>query len=108
MAGHLRLVRDEPPKPRKKWRRSPTLSHEEQARIRAVLKHARALFGTWACLADAMRSTTERVERAARGTTVSADVAFRLSRALGKPLEALLRAPSDASTCPHCGAKRAP
>jgi hypothetical protein len=41
MAGHLRLVRDEPPKPRKKWRRAPTLSHEEQARIRAALKHAR-------------------------------------------------------------------
>jgi hypothetical protein len=83
-------------------------SPDEKARLRAALKNARPLFGTWACLADAMRVPTKVVFEAANGShRVSGAVAIRLARALGVPLESLYRAPADASTCPHCGARRA-
>lgn len=106
-ARHLRLVSDKPtPPPKQKRRPAHTFTQEEQARLRAALKNARPKFGTWACLADAMRMTTDAVEHTARGAMVSGDVAVRLARALGVPLESLYRAPTDASTCPTCGARR--
>jgi hypothetical protein len=105
----LRLVHPSPPQtPPKPYRRTPTFTAEEQARLRAALKNARWLFGTWGCLAAAMRVRLKRVERVARGDTFTADLAVRLARALGKPLESLYRAPTDAATCPTCGARRAP
>lgn len=104
----LRLVHPAPPKAptTKGRRRAPTFSPEESDRIRAALKNARAMFGTWACLADAMRLRSKRIETIAHGATVTGDVAVKLARALGKPLESLYRAPTDASACPTCGAKR--
>ena len=111
MKGHLRLVKPEGPKPpRKKRGRGPSpFSLEEQARLRAALKHARALFGTWACLADAMRVQSKPLQQVASASRCfSAEIAVRLARALGKPLESLYPAPSDAAVCPTCGARRAP
>ena len=104
-ARHLKLVRPDTPKaPKARHRRGPTFTPEEQARLRAALKNARPLLGTWACLADAMRMSEVAVYHAANGTTrISGDLAIRLARAIGKPLESLYRAPSDASTCPTCG-----
>ena len=59
MTGHLRLVKPAGPKPPKKGRLRPyqsdLFSPEEAARLLAALKNARAMFGTFACLADAMR-----------------------------------------------------
>lgn len=81
-----------------------TFTDDEQARLRQALKNARPLFGTWACLADAMRVPLGAVHLAARGRNrVSAAMAVRLARALGKPLESLYAAPTDAKRCPHCG-----
>lgn len=111
-ARHLRLVSPAsttpPPKRRKYQRCPPTFTPEEQARLRASLRNARALFGTWACLADAMRVSKHAVTQAARGRPVAGDIAVRLARALGKPLESLYRAPTSADVCPTCGARRAP
>lgn len=109
--GKLRLVHPITPqkqgdsnKPRGRHRRLNPFTPDEQARLRAALKHARALFGTWACLADAMRVASKTPHDAASGRKrVSGDLAVRLARALGKPLEALLRAPADASVCQNCG-----
>lgn len=104
-AAHLKLVHPAAPKaprPSGRYRRTEPFSPEEQARLRAALKNARALFGTWDCLSDALGIANGTVERATR-TSVSPDVAVRLARALGKPLEALLRGPTDATTCPSCG-----
>lgn len=105
MAGHLRLVKPEGPKPPRRYhRRTPVFSPEEEARLRAALRHARRLFGTWACLADAMRVRPQNVEDTAnRRSRVSGDMAVRLARALGKPLDALIRPLTDASRCPTCG-----
>lgn len=109
-ARHLRLVRPSEPKPKKAPRRwAPTFTAEEQARLRAALKHARALLGSWPCLADALRMSESAVKHVACGRKrVSGDLAVRLARALGKPVESLYRAPTDAGLCPHCGARRAP
>ena len=109
-ARHLKLVRPDAPKPPKApHRRGPTFTPEEQARLRAALKNARPLLGTWACLADAMRMSEVAVYHAANGRKrISGDLAIRLARALGKPLESLYRAPTSADVCPTCGARRAP
>jgi plasmid maintenance system antidote protein VapI len=50
----------------------------------------------------------KRIEKAANGAPVSADVAVRLARALGKPLDALLAPLAEAKLCPHCGRFGAP
>ena len=106
----LRLVHPSSPKPlEKKHQRVSTFTAEESARLRAALRNARALFGTWACLADALRVSEVGVHATAAGKyAFSGDLAIRLARALGKPLESLYRAPTDASCCPTCGARRAP
>jgi hypothetical protein len=104
--SHLRLVKPAGPKPpRRKGQRPPSpFSPDEQARLRVALRNARALFGTWACLADAMHVREKPIQGVASGRRpVSADLAVRLARALGKPLEALIRPPSEASTCAACG-----
>lgn len=101
----LRLVR--PANASQNKKRHPhtqTLSLEEQARVRAALRSARAMFGSWACLADALRVSEGGLHNVVwRKRTITGDLAVRLARALGKPLESLYRAPSDASTCPTCG-----
>lgn len=112
-ARHLRIVpKDPPPKPpqREKYKRTaPTFTHEENDRLRAALRRACALFGSWECLADALRVGPQTPRHAARGRyLVSGDLAIRLARALGVPLESLYAAPSDAAVCPTCGARRAP
>ena len=67
------------------------------------------MFGTWACLADAMHVTKNTLVVIASGrNSFTGDLAVRLARALGKPLEGLYRAPTNADVCPTCGARRAP
>lgn len=110
----LRLVHPAKPTPaaprgRRARHEADLFTPEEAARLRAALRHARVLFGTWACLADAMRMPKGSVMHTASGRyRVSAALAVRLARALGKPLESLCAPPSDAATCPTCGARRAP
>lgn len=116
---HLRLIHPSPPpKPdttprtrsgRKAPYQSDLFSPEEEARLRAAVRHARALFGTWACLADAMRVNLDTLHAAVRGDVrFSAALAIRLARALGKPVESLYGPIADATRCPTCGARRAP
>ncbi len=105
----LRLVHPSSPKPPPKGRKPPWFSHDESSRVRAALRHARVLFGGWAPCAAAMYLGKEAVIAVATGRkSVSPGVALRLARALGVPLESLTRAPTDASTCPACGARRTP
>ena len=110
----LRLVHPAKPTPpdttprtrggRKRPYQSDTFTAEEEGRIRAALKNARALFGTWRCLADAMRVPLGAIELALRGRNrVSAALAIRLARAIGAPLESLYAAPRPAGKCPTCG-----
>lgn len=117
---HLKLVHPTPPPtpddtPRGRngnRRRHETIlwTAEESARLRAGLKNARAMFGTWACLADAMHVRKSAVQATAGGKVrVSGAIAIRLARALGIPLEALLRGLTNVpKVCPTCGARRVP
>ena len=116
---HLTLVHPAPPpKPdttprtrsgRKAPYQSDLFSPEEEARLRAAVRHARALFGTWACLADAMRVNLDTLHAAVRGDVrFSGALAIRLARALGKPVESLYGPIADATRCPTCGARRTP
>jgi len=106
-ARHLRLVSDKPTPPREKrpknQRIAPTFSDEERTRLRAALRGCRAVFGTYACAADAMRIPVNTLHEALARNGVSPDLAVRLARALGKPLESLYRAPTNAGRCAACG-----
>lgn len=107
---HLRLIHPSHPRPTGKRRYTnppPVFTLAETQRLRAALRHARTLFGTWACAAAAMYVREETVTAAASGRKVlSAELAVRLAKALGKPLDALLSPPTDAGKCPTCGASR--
>ena len=106
----LRLVHPAPPKPpRAKHRRpAPPFTAEEESRIRAALTTSRCTFGTWVALASAMGLDVAYVYHVKASRRLTGDFAIRLARALGKPLESLYRAPTDAAHCPTCGARRAP
>src|SRR5690348_6283324 len=80
----LRLVhpaKPKEPKPKLPRHESRIFTDEERRMLRASLKTARGLFGTWACLADAMRVPKQTVMNAAYGgRNFSPAVAVRLSR----------------------------
>jgi plasmid maintenance system antidote protein VapI len=79
-------------------------SEAEASRLRGALLSARFLFGTWGCAAAALYVIPRTLRDAGTGRKpVTADLALRLARALGKTLDALLRPPSEAGTCPTCG-----
>lgn len=107
MKGHLRLVPKDAaakPKRRQRHRMGATFTPEEENRIKAALRRARTLFGTWACLADAIRVAPATPEDVVAGRQrISGDIVVRLARALAVPVESLYRAPTHASTCPTCG-----
>ncbi len=108
-ARHLRLVSDKPTPLKKRQRKPPYFTPEEAARIRASLRNARTLFGSWACLADAMYLSRGKVQETGSGRyRPSPALVFRLARALGVSLESLYRATTAADVCPTCGARRAP
>ena len=77
--------------------------------MNGALRRARSLFGTWACVSDAMRVAKGTAEDVAAGRQrVTGDIVVRLAKALGKPVESLYRAPTDASVCPTCGRSKQP
>ena len=113
----LRLVHPaKPPEPdntprtrsgKKRPHQTDLFTLEEHAMLCASLRTARGLFGTWACLADAMRMPREALNLALRSKRISAAIAVRLSRALGVPLDTLtrpgLRLVPFPKVCPTCG-----
>lgn len=107
--SHLKIVKDEPPKPRPKRQRSPLLTPDEEKRFRQAMKNLRDAFGTWACLAAAMGSALTSVAHMMDGSChVSGDMIIRAMKASGLTLTELLGAPVLAGTCRACGAvKRA-
>ena len=104
----LRLVHPSSPKPLSKGRKPAIFAPDETARIRAALVSSRRTFGTWVALASAMGLDVAYVYHVKASRRLTGDFAIRLARALGVPLESLTRAPTDASTCPACGARRTP
>lgn len=84
--------------------RGAILTDVEQARLRAALRNLRALYGSWACLAEAMGVKKGTLANIASGRPASGTIALRAARAAGSTVDALLGAPRAVTTCPHCGA----
>lgn len=106
----LRLVGSEPPKvkpKRRKHQRSVLLSPDEEARFRAAMKNLHGAFGSWPCLASAMRMRTNSIACVMRGAAhVSGDMIVRAMLASGLTFAELIGGPVAADRCRACGAVR--
>lgn len=105
----LRLVRDEPPKPkRRKHARTRLLSDIEERRFRAAMRGLQGAFGSWACLAAAMEINANALHHLMSGyRAVSGEMIVRAMKASGLTLAELLGAPVAADRCRACGRVRA-
>lgn len=105
----LRLVRDEPPKSkRRKWTRTPLLTPDEARRFRQSMRNLHDAFGTWSCLAAAMGSELHTIHDMMNGRShVSGDMIVRAMRAGGVTLAELISGPVAADRCRACGRVRA-
>lgn len=81
----------------------PRLTEAERMRIRAALRNLRALYGTWACLAEVMGVNAGTLQQLASGNGGSHAMALRAAKAAGTTLERILGRPAPADRCPHCG-----
>ena len=94
-------------RPSSRRRAATPLTDVEQMRLRAALRNLRALYGSWACLADAMGVRRGSLENVAHGAKrVSGGMALRAAKAAGQPLERLIGEPVSADRCAHCGASK--
>ncbi len=105
---HLRVVGAEPPKPRRrKGARTPytndLLSEEEQKRAIQALRNLRDAFGTWPCLAEAMRVPVNALHLALRRGNISPAMLFAASKASGLSIAEMLGGPAPAERCRACG-----
>jgi hypothetical protein len=80
------------------------LTKEEQGHVRAALRFLRTRNGGWAPLAKGTRFKAETLRAIAYGRSPGANLAVRLARFAGVPVDDLLggRYPPP-GTCPHCG-----
>ncbi|MGK4007900.1 transcriptional regulator [Sorangium sp. So ce1036] len=94
--------------PARRGPRSTSLTDAEAMRLRAALRHMRGLFGTWACLADAMGVPKTTLTNFVHGShpTTTHGLALKAARVAGTTVERLLGRPVAADKCPHCGARR--
>ncbi|WP_437589247.1 transcriptional regulator [Sorangium sp. So ce1000] len=85
--------------------RSPALrlTDVERMRLRAALRHLRALYGTWDCLAQVMSVSAGTIQQIASGNGGSHAMALRAAKAAGVTLDQILGRPNVAGKCPHCG-----
>jgi hypothetical protein len=91
----LRLVHPAPP-PKPRRRRGVARAVEDvfdeaqTAKLRLAIVNARARFGSWQRLADAMGVHRDSVRLAGVRPTLTAGIAIRFARATGTTIEALL------------------
>ncbi|CAN96691.1 putative transcriptional regulator [Sorangium cellulosum So ce56] len=85
--------------------RSPALrlTDVERMRLRAALRNLRALYGTWACLAEVMGVSAGSIQQLASGNGGSHSMALRAAKAAGVTLDQILGRPAVAGRCPACG-----
>ncbi|XXT25055.1 transcriptional regulator [Sorangium sp. So ce429] len=90
---------------RRRRPRSPALrlTEAERMRLRAALRNLRALYGTWACLAEVMGVSAGTLQQLASGNGGSHAMALRAAKAAGTTLDRILGRPAAADHCPACG-----
>jgi hypothetical protein len=111
----LRLVHPKaegqgPRTPKGRRRASPGLSltPDERRHLAAALHNLRRAFGTWACLADAMRVRIEVVKRGAhrRNPKATPALALLVARTAGMSMETVLSGKlTAAGQCAACGSR---
>jgi hypothetical protein len=80
-----------------------SLTQDERRHLLAALQNLRRAYGTWACLADAMRVPVATLGSACQG---SPGLALRAARAGGMSVEAVLTGVlSAAGRCEVCGSR---
>lgn len=81
------------------------LDAKEQQHVRAALRFLRRRIGTWATVADAVRSAPKTIDNVVNGyNAVSASLAFRVARALNVMVDDLLVGKFvPPGACPNCG-----
>jgi len=91
----LHLVGREPKTvARKKYERAPLLTPEEARRFRQSVRNLHDAFGTWECLADAMRVTHVAILYMLSGRhAISGDMIIRAMRATGMSYDDLVGPP---------------
>lgn len=108
--SHLRIVGNEPPKPRRrKGRRfsAELIAGDEQKRAQQALRNLRDAFGTWPCLAAAMNVSTNSIRIALSRNRVTPAMLYAASKASGLSISELLGGPVAADRCRACGRVRA-
>jgi len=106
----LRLVRDEPPKPRRRGTRLPSIvTREAQDRARAALRSLHLGHGAWSVVRQLTGLGEKKLSRIATGKIrVSAEALLRIAAAGGLSVDALLQQKlTDTGRCASCGARRA-
>ena len=84
--------------------RSPELSLEEQAHAKVAVRFLRARLGSWATLAERTGLSIAILRHTmGKRSRVSANVALRVARVAGVPLEDVLRGAWPGNACPTCG-----
>ncbi|WP_437746255.1 transcriptional regulator [Sorangium sp. So ce1504] len=97
------------PKRRRRAAPSISLTPTQRMRLRAALRHLRAAYGSWPCLAAVMGVSVNCIEGIANGRdNGSITTAQRAARAAGVSVEQLLGGlvVADTDRCPACGARR--
>ncbi|AUX21612.1 transcriptional regulator [Sorangium cellulosum] len=83
--------------------RSLSLTDVERMRLRAAVRNLRALYGTWACLAEVMGVSAGTLQQLASGNGGSHAMALRAAKAAGVSLDQILGRLTPADRCPTCG-----
>jgi len=105
----LRLVRNDPPKPRRKGTHAGSaLTAEQQSRVKAALRRLRSLYGGWGPLSEALGIVKHSANHLVSPRhVISGDTLIRVCKAGGLSVDALLNERvTDAGRCRACGAKR--
>jgi hypothetical protein len=103
----LHLVGREPAKSqqrRRKGKRTPLLTPDEERQFRQAMRNLRDAFGTWGALAAAMGANEGTIDAMRKGhSRVSGDMIIRAMRASGLSIDDLLSVPVPADRCRACG-----
>lgn len=81
------------------------LDQKEQEHVRSALRFLRRRLGTWATVADALRSAPKTIDNVVNGyNNVSASLAIRVARLAGVMVDDLLVGKFlPPGACPNCG-----
>lgn len=80
------------------------LDEKEQNHVRTALRYLRRRYGAWRPVAEALHFGYDTINKTVNGRdTVSVNLAFRVARLAGVPLDDLISGSFVPGACPKCG-----